>query len=235
MCADTSGVLDAMNDSRYVSDLTGNMLETRRQDDNFPVTFEVISVPTPHTIPLRSTVADMVWSPHPCTDYRPCVFYPDLLSEVLYRKPVGQKDMLCMIARCVEHGEEEYFAEESLHTLLQKVQPTSELRLLSWKYPIDHKLYGMACARGVRDAHYDSMLNLCSIPYQNSNLVQRKQQGERIGYRDVYHLLNYGDTSDRQYLITYWDIWGCEATIQAARDYLNVECDTALIRAHLEL
>jgi hypothetical protein len=165
---------------------------------------------------------------------RGLVYFPDLLERYLKLHKekgalISEDDIGCMIARCIEHSDEDTYAEESLKHLLNfKGDLSIEIKLLPGKYHIDDKLYQLVKSHNVQDSYYDAIINTKFYTYSHPDVVAKERTGQYTGYRDAYHCLLYGEKEHLQALIVRWDLWGPDRTADAVREYFNLDDDVPI-------
>lgn len=153
-----NSMLAALASESYETHLIGAMIETIQLDDAQSVTCDTGEVDYRRPVLLpRTHIMANVLGRVPLGDWVPsCVFYPDLLGQLLFTATIDPRDIVRMIARCLEHTHDEHFGTESLRILLRVAFPTSRLYLQPWLHPVDPQLYAMADAHGVTDVYYQA-------------------------------------------------------------------------------
>lgn len=130
-------MLAALASQDYVSTLTGAMIEI-----NDSLSSDTPDYRRPELLPRDYIMPPVFHRPVIIGDWiLSCVFYPDLLGQLLFTVSVDQRDILRMIARCLEHTADEHFGLDSLRILLRYARPTSRIHLQPWRYAVDSELY----------------------------------------------------------------------------------------------
>jgi len=156
------------------------------------------------------------------------VFFPSLLEEYIdiinnIDSSIDIHNLSNMLCICIESNDS--FALVSLQILIKyKGDLVLEIKLLPGYKNINHDLYNYVKKYNIRDIHYDSVQGNLSINknYIHGDIITQKRSNLNIGFRDVYHLLLYGNINDLQSLIVYWDIWGEDDTAKFACDFYNL-------------
>lgn len=185
---------------------------------------------------------------------RSLVYFPDLLERFLKvqkNHKIADDDLASMLARCVEHREEDAFQYESIKHLVNYVKGQElkgqglkeqrlksqglEIKLLPNNYPIDTELYEYLCQHNIRDSYYDASWIGEKFPYNYPDIVEQENSGKYVGYRDAYHCLLYGESKHLQSLIVRWDLFGEDCTTDAARDFFSLpkECPIEVVKEHI--
>jgi len=162
---------------------------------------------------------------------RGLVYSPERLKDFLdycssEHIDIGLENLGVMMSRCIET----HHFISSIHLIDYKIdlydehkinprdQVHIEMKLLCKKYSINHKIYDIAKRAGFSDSYYDAYYS--NEPYTYTHkLVMDKIDDGYVGFRDFYHALMYGEEEHYQSMLIYWDEYGKDCTLDAAREF----------------